>query len=32
MWAWRRLERSSSGAINTCSDIDAKCFPQNGHV
>jgi hypothetical protein len=32
MWAWRRFDRSSSGAIKACADIDASRFPQNGHV
>jgi hypothetical protein len=32
MCACRRLDLSSSGAINTCCDIEASRFPQNGHV
>jgi hypothetical protein len=29
--AWRRFERSSSGAISTWSIIDGRCLRQNGH-
>jgi hypothetical protein len=30
VWAWRRLVVSPSGAISTCSDIDARNPLQNG--